>query len=133
LNYLNNIPSSIRFLSVAAAANLTHFTIFFLLEKYMPAILPEIANILAFCVAFTVSFIGHRKLSFIDTTNSVKLSLARFIVVAVAGFLSLEIVFSYALRILTWSSFFALFTGVVVAGSQTYLLSRFWAFHRKQG
>lgn len=131
MNSLNNIPSSIKFLSVAAAANLTHFTVFFLLEKYMPEIWPEIDNVLAFCVAFTVSFIGHRKLSFSDTTNSVKQSLKRFIVVSTAGFLSLEIVFSFALRILSWPSFFALFAGVVVAGSQTYLLSRFWAFHRK--
>lgn len=131
MNHLNNIPSSIKFLSVAAAANLTHFTVFFLLEKYIPEILPEIDNILAFCVAFTVSFTGHRKLSFSDTTNSVKQSLKRFIVVSTAGFLSLEIVFSFALRILIWPSFFALFAGVVVAGSQTYLLSRYWAFHRK--
>jgi putative flippase GtrA len=118
-------------LSVAAAANLTHFTVFFLLVKYIPAIWPEIDNFFAFCVAFTVSFTGHRKLSFNDTTNSVKQSLKRFIVVSIAGFLSLEIVFSIALRILIWPSFFALFAGVVVAGSQTYLLSRYWAFHRK--
>lgn len=97
----------------------------------MPEILPEIANIVAFCIAFTVSFTGHRKLSFIDTTTSVKQSLTRFIVVAVAGFLSLEVVFSCALRILTWSSFFALLAGVIVSGTQTYLLSRFWAFHRR--
>ncbi len=93
--------------------------------------LPEIANILAFCVAFTVSFTGHRKLSFHDTTNSMKQSLKRFIVVSIAGFLSLELVFSFALRILMWPSFFSLVTGVAVAGGQTYLLSRFWAFHRK--
>ena len=131
MKQLNNIPTSIRFLSVAAAANLTHFTVFFSLEKYTPEMLPEIANILAFCVAFMVSFTGHRKLSFHDTTNSMKQSLKRFIVVSIAGFLSLELVFSFALRILMWPSFFSLFAGVVVAGGQTYLLSRFWAFHRK--
>lgn len=128
--YLNNISSGLKFLGVAAAANLTHFTIFFLLERYAPEMLPEFINFLAFCVAFNVSFIGHRKLSFNDTTSSIKQSLRRFIVVSVAGFISLEIIFSFALRVLTWSSFLALLAGVAVAGGQTYLLSRFWAFHR---
>lgn len=128
--YLNNISPGIKFLSVAAAANLTHFTVFFLLERYVPEMLPEVDNFLAFCVAFNVSFFGHRKLSFNDTTSSIKQSLRRFIVVSVAGFISLEIIFSFALRILAWPSFLALLAGVAVAGGQTYLLSRFWAFHR---
>jgi putative flippase GtrA len=57
-------------------------------------------------------------------------SLRRFVVVSVAGFVCNEIVFSLALRLLGWPSWLALLSGFAVAGGQTYLLSRFWAFHR---
>jgi putative flippase GtrA len=93
--------------------------------------LPEIANFLAFSVAFSISFTGHRNLSFSDTTSSVEQSLRRFVLVSVAGFVCNEVVFSLTLRQLGWFSWLALFSGFAVAGGQTYLLSRYWAFHRK--
>ena len=115
---------------MAAAAGLTHLAVFFLIEYFLPSVLPEIANFLAFSVAFSISFMGHRNLSFSDTTSSVEQSLRRFVVVSVAGFVCNEIVFSLALRLLAWPSWLALLSGFAVAGGQTYLLSRFWAFHR---
>ena len=125
------MSSGFWFFGVAAAAGLTHLAVFFLIEWFLPAVLPELANFLAFCAAFSISFIGHRNLSFSDTTSSVQQSLRRFIVVSVLGFICNEVVFSLCLRLLNWPSWLALFAGFAVAGGQTYLLSRFWAFHRK--
>jgi putative flippase GtrA len=124
------MSSGFWFFGVAAAAGLTHLAVFFLIEHFLPSVLPELANFLAFCVAFSVSFMGHRNLSFSDTTSSVQQSLGRFILVSVAGFVCIVIVFSLALRLLGWPSWLALLSGFAVAGGQTYLLSRFWAFHR---
>ncbi len=124
------MSSGLWFFGVAAAAGLTHLAVFFLIEHFLPSVLPELANFLAFCVAFSVSFMGHRNLSFSDTTSSVQQSLRRFVVVSVAGFVCNEIFFSLALRLLGWPSWLALLSGFAVAGGQTYLLSRFWAFHR---
>lgn len=124
------MSSGLWFFGVAAAAGLTHLAVFFLIEYFLPSIFPEIANFLAFSVAFSISFMGHRNLSFSDTTSSVEQSLRRFVVVSVAGFVCNEIVFSLALRLLGWPSWLALLSGFAVAGGQTYLLSRFWAFHR---
>lgn len=123
--------SSFWFFGVGATAGLTHLVVYFVIEQFFPSVLPEIANFMAFCVAFSVSFMGHRKLSFSDTTSSVKQSLWRFIGVSVAGFVSNEIVFSLLIRLLHWPSWLALPAGFAVAGAQTYLLSRYWAFHRK--
>jgi putative flippase GtrA len=123
--------SGFWFFGVAAAAGLTHLVVFFLIERFLPAVLPELANFLAFCVAFSISFMGHRNLSFSDTTSSVEQSLRRFMLVSVAGFVCNEVVFSLTLRQLGWPSWLALFSGFAVAGGQTYLLSRYWAFHRK--
>lgn len=125
------MSSSLWFFGVAAAAGLTHLAVFFLIEYFSPSVLPEIANFLAFCVAFSVSFMGHRNLSFSDTTSSVQQSLRRFVMTSVVGFVCNEIVFSLALRLLGWPNWLALLAGFAVAGGQTYLLSRFWAFHRK--
>lgn len=123
--------SGFWFFGVAAAAGVTHLAVFFGIERFFPTVLPEIANFLAFCVAFSVSFAGHRNLSFSDTTSSVGESLRRFIGVSVAGFVCNEVVFSLLLRFFNWPSWLALPAGFAVAGAQTYLLSRYWAFHRK--
>lgn len=124
------MSSGLWFFGVAAAAGLTHLAVFFLIEHFLPFVLPEIANFLAFCVAFSVSFMGHRNLSFSDTTSSIQQSLRRFVITSIAGFICNEVVFSLAIRILGWPNWFALLCGFAVAGGQTYLLSRFWAFHR---
>lgn len=125
------MSSGLWFFGVAAAAGLTHLATFFLIERFLPAVLPELANFLAFCVAFSVSFMGHRNLSFKDTTSSVEQSLRRFVLVSIAGFICNEIVFSLALRLLNLPSWIALLAGFAVAGAQTYGLSRYWAFHRR--
>lgn len=123
--------SGFWFFGVAAAAGVIHLAVFFGIERFFPTVLPEIANFLAFCVAFSVSFAGHRNLSFSDTTNSVGQSLRRFIGVSVAGFVCNEVIFSLLLRLFHWPTWLALPAGFAVAGAQTYLLSRYWAFHRK--
>ena len=91
---------------------------------------PELANALGFCIAFFVSFAGHRLLSFKDAATSVATSLGRFAVTAVAGFASNELVFVLLLRRLDWPALLALVAALVFAAGQTFVLSRFWAFRR---
>ncbi len=119
--------SSFWFVVVGAAAALTHMLVFALAQSWM---WPELANALGFCIAFFVSFTGHRLLSFKDATTSVGTSLVRFAVTAMAGFAGNEIVFVLLLRGLHWPSLLALFVALVFAAGQTFVLSRFWAFRR---
>ena len=128
--------TGIWFFGVAAAAGLTHLIVYFSLEWILPKVfpasnIPEFYNFLAFCVAFSVSFWGHRNFSFKDTTTSVGESLGRFVGVSLAGFICNEILFSLLIRFFNWPSWLALPAGFAVAGAQTYLLSRYWAFHNK--
>ena len=115
------------FLVVGASAALTHVLVFALVKDWM---LPELANAIGFAVAFLVSFLGHRRLSFQDTTISLLQSLRRFSVTAVAGFICNELFFMLLLRGLGWSSMAALLLALVLAAGQTFVLSRFWAFAR---
>lgn len=115
------------FLAVGAAAALTHMAVFALTQQ---ALWPEIANALGFCIAFCVSFSGHRWLSFQDAGTPLLTSLRRFAVTALAGFASNELVFVLLLRGLQLPSLLALFLALVAAAGQTFVLSRFWAFRR---
>lgn len=115
------------FLAVGASAALTHVLVFALTKDWM---LPELANALGFGVAFCVSFVGHRRLSFQDTKTSLLQSLRRFAVTALAGFVCNEFVFMLMLRGLGWAEMPALLLALVLAAGQTFVLSRFWAFAR---
>ena len=115
------------FIAVGCAAALTHVAVFTLTQALMA---PELANALGFCIAFFVSFAGHRWLSFRDAGTSVAQSLGRFAFTAVAGFASNELLFVLLYRLLGWPSLLALLVALVLAAGQTFVLSRRWAFGR---
>jgi putative flippase GtrA len=119
--------STFWFLAVGGTAALTHMGIFALVQGHM---LPELANALGFVIAFVVSFSGHRLLSFKDAGTSVRTSLGRFAVTALAGFASNELIFALLLRGVGLPALMALFIALVFAAGQTFLFSRYWAFRR---
>ena len=121
------LRSGLWFGAVGAAASLTHVVVFALA---LPWVWPEAANALGFGVAFVVSYLGHRHLTFQATAVGVGQSLPRFAATALAGFGCNELVFSALLRLAHWPSWLALLAGLLTAAGQTYLLSRFWAFRR---
>jgi len=114
-------------LVVGTAAAATHAAVFWLAQH---AMLAEVANAVGFIVAFFVSFFGHRCLSFQDAGTGVGQSLARFAPTAIAGVIVTEAVFALLLRGALWPSWLALFTAMLVAAAQTFVLSRYWAFRR---
>lgn len=119
--------STFWFLAVGGAAALTHMAVFAAAQH---AMWPELANALGFVIAFFVSFGGHRWLSFSDAVTTVGTSFQRFIITALAGFVTNEVIFVVLLRWLGMPSLLALFVALVFAAGQTFVLSRFWAFRR---
>jgi putative flippase GtrA len=115
------------FLVVGASAAVVHIAVFMLASPFM---WPEVANAAGFCVAFMVSFTGHRFLSFSDANTGFWQSLRRFAATALAGFAANEVMFVALLRGLNLPDWLALFFALVFASAQTFLLSRFWAFRR---
>ncbi len=125
--------SGFWFLVVGASAAAVHMAVFTALTMWIaPTLWPELANALGFCVAFVVSFAGHRFLSFTDAETSLWQSLRRFGVTALAGFAANELMFIALLRGLDWPSWLSLFMALIFASAQTFLLSRFWAFRRNR-
>ena len=116
------------FLVVGSAAAATHMGVFELTKAHL---WPELANAVGFCVAFVVSFAGHRRLSFQDAGTGFWQSLRRFAATALAGFVANELMFVALLRGLNLPDWLALFLALAFASVQTFLLSRFWAFRRR--
>lgn len=112
---------------VGAAAALTHMVVFHVCETLL---MPELANALGFAVAFCISFTGHRFLSFQDAQTPLLQSLKRFAITAIAGFATNELMFVCLFRFFELPSLVALFLALVFASSQTFVLSRFWAFKK---
>ena len=122
--------SGFWFVLVGASAALTHMTVFAFVVFLAPTLWPEIANVAGFLVAFLVSFVGHRLLSFQDAGTGLMQSFLRFAATAVAGFVTNEAVFIVLFRVLGLSTWLALICGIVLSALQTFVLSRFWAFKR---
>ena len=117
------------FLVVGATAAVVHMWVFMMSSPYL---WPEAANATGFCVAFAVSFTGHRHLSFSDASTTLWQSFRRFAATALVGFVANELVFIALLRGLDMPDWLALFFALIFASAQTFLLSRFWAFRRKR-
>lgn len=119
--------SPLWFVAVGAGAALTHLGVY-VVTSHLLNVMNEWANVCGFTVAFFVSFLGHRYLSFRDNTTPFKTSLLRFLITAVAGFLTNESVFIVLLRQLDFNDWVALFVAIAAAAAQTFTLSRMWAF-----
>lgn len=122
--------SGFWFVLVGASAALTHMAVFTVVLLLAPTLWPEIANVAGFLVAFLVSFVGHRRLSFQDAGTGLMQSFLRFAATAVAGFVTNEAVFIVLFRVLALPTWVALISGIVLSAVQTFVLSRFWAFKR---
>jgi len=123
----NKMRTGFWFLVVGTSAAVTHLAVFTWVSPY---VLPELANVAGFCVAFSVSFAGHRRLSFQDAGTSLMQSLLRFGVTSLAGFAANELMFIALFRGLGLPSLLALVFALVFAAAQTFILSRYWDFRR---
>lgn len=121
--------SGVWFLLVGGAAALMHMGVFVWLNQ-TTHLWPELSNAVGFGVAFVVSFVGHRWLSFADAGTGLLQSLWRFGATALAGFACNEGVFVMLHRVFGWPGLPALVAALLVAAAQTFLLGRFWAFRR---
>ena len=130
MNILFKMRSGIWFILVGASAALTHLCIYSVVTHWF-GVMNEWANACGFVIAFFVSFTGHRNLSFKNSGTSIQQSLPRFLVAAIAGFFSNELIFIFLFRFLGINDWIALFVAIIGAAAQTFLLSRFWAFRKK--
>ena len=115
-----------RFTTTGAAAALTHYSIVMLLFKRNIAL--QYANLVAFLLAYWVSYFGHRIFTFKAQHISHRYTLPKFTLVAGLGFL-----FNESFLLLSNLYFSApvstlVCVAIVLTSIVTFLLNRFFAF-----
>ncbi|GAM29586.1 hypothetical protein P23_0079 [Acinetobacter calcoaceticus] len=115
-----------RFTTTGAAAALTHYSIVILLFKRNIAL--QYANLIAFLLAYWVSYFGHRIFTFKAQHIAHRQTLPKFTLVAGLGFL-----FNESFLLLSNLYFSApvstlVCVAIVLTSIVTFLLNRFFAF-----
>ena len=125
---LSRWPNSVSwFALVGAAAALVHYVTAVSLEG-THVFSPSYANIAGFLLAFPVSYLGHRNLSFNTSTQAHRQSLPRFFMIALCGFCANQALTLAGLHLTPLPFWFVLGSVMVIVAVSTYILSRYWAF-----
>jgi putative flippase GtrA len=120
------MPRPVIFVAVGGAAAAVHLALVYLLVE-RTGLMPLQANLLAFLVAFAVSYCGHYLFTY--RAQSAPASLGRWLAVSIAGFGANQLMYSALLRHFGGAAYMLLLlivTGTVAVLS--YCLGRLWAF-----
>lgn len=121
------LPPWLWFIGVGSAAALVHFGVVLLLV-HQHAVPPLAANLLAWCVAFGVSYTGHRRLTYRAHAVPLGRSVRRFAAVSLAGLAANEGAYALLLHYTPLRFDLALAVVLVAVAVFTYWLGRHWAF-----
>ena len=127
VQWLRKLPQLIQFGLVGGSAAATHLAVVALLVSQLQ-MRPLSANVLAFLVAFIVSYNGHALLTFSAAQANGWPVVARFFAVACLVFVANELLYYIALNWLHWHYFWSLALVLVLIAAGTFVLSKFWAF-----
>lgn len=121
------IGQLMRFGIIGVLAALTHYAIAITLTS--TAMQPAWANLVAFVIAFWVSYFGHRYFSFDAGDVSHQQTLPRFVLVAVLGFILNESLLLLMLRFTSITIALGLPFIIILTAIFTFVLSRQFAFN----
>lgn len=112
-----------RFGLVGGVATAAHLSVAAVLSALLPALSEFLVNLCGFLVAFQVSLIGHRRLTFRRRGKA-----RRFFTLALSGFVLNNGVLAMLLASTRISGFWAIGIATLTVPVITYIGSRLWAF-----
>jgi putative flippase GtrA len=115
-----------RFGLVGMAALVVHWLVVVILVPL--ALVPLVANMFAFLVAFQVSYFGHRRWTFAATHLPMQQTLPRFLLVALASFALNEVCYALLLYYTSLDYRVSLLLVLALVASLTFVTSKKWAF-----
>lgn len=114
------------FLSIGATAAFTHIlTVMHLVSSFK--LDPLFANIIAFFIAFNISYFGHRHLTFSKLQEDKQLSLPHFFLVACTAGLLNELLYFFLLHYTAIHYLISLTLVLSLVAVYSFFLSKFWA------
>lgn len=114
------------FIGIGGTAALMHVLVVMHLVRSMQ-MNPLIANIIAFFIAFNISYLGHKYFTFSRLNDKKQLSLPHFFLVAASGGLLNELLYFLFLHFTPLNYIVALILVLGLISVYSYLVSRFWA------
>lgn len=111
---------------IGAIAALVHILTVMVLVTYED-FSPLTANIIAFLLAFNVSFLGHRYLTFSNLHDQKELSLPHFFLVAASAGIMNELLYFLLLEYTVLNYLIALILVLGMVSIYSFVISRFWA------
>ena len=114
------------FSGIGGSAAATHILVVLNCVNYFN-IEPLIANVIAFFIAFNISYLGHKYVTFAQLSNQKQLSLPHFFLVASSAGVINEILYFVLLNYTSIHYLFALILDLALVAVYSFLLSRFWA------
>ena len=114
------------FSGIGGSAALAHLLIVLNLVSYLQ-IDPLVANIIAFFIAFNISYFGHKYLTFAEIENQKQLSLPHFFLVASSAGVLNELLYFLLLNYTAINYLLALTLVLGLVAVYSFFLSRFWA------
>ncbi|HAA46080.1 MAG: GtrA-like protein [Halomonas sp. 54_146] len=112
-----------RFGGVGVIATLVHLSVAAVAFIVWPTISPFLANLMAFIVAFQISFWGHRRFTFRKDGRAY-----RFFLLALGGFALNNGVLAALLIASSVDGIFAIVIATFTVPLLMYVAARFWAF-----
>lgn len=124
---LTHLLTFTRFGVIGVLAAITHYSIVMLLSEQEHVALAY-ANLIAFGLAFWVSYFGHRHFTFQVQSLSHRQTLPKFFIVAIFGFIFNESVLLISHQLLSLSLAVLVMMAIFLTAIFTFLLNRFFAF-----
>lgn len=117
----------LRFGVIGGLAAITHYSVVMLL-LHLSQLPLAYANLLAFIVAFWVSYFGHRHFTFQAQALSHRQTLPKFVLVATLGFIFNESLLLISHQYLNISLSILVVFAIFMTAIFTFVLNRFFAF-----
>ena len=118
---------SFYFLLIGGLASLANFILVFTIV-HLGLAKPLVANFFAFMIAFSVSYFGHRFLTFSTTTQSHRKAGTQFFINALIGLALNEIIYYILLHIVHIQYLIALFITMAIVSVYTFIVIKFFIF-----
>jgi putative flippase GtrA len=125
------LPPVVWFVMVGTLAAAVHWCVVRALVS-AAVLSPLAANLPAWCVAFGVSYSGHRWLTFAHQGSPLRRSAARFALLSLGGLALNEAAYAALLHLTPLRYDLALAVVLLAVAVVTYLLGRHWAFEGRR-
>ncbi|MES2218329.1 MAG: GtrA family protein [Pseudomonadota bacterium] len=121
------VKQVIRFVLIGSTAAMVNFSIVIALVE-SGLLSPLYANIIAFSIAFQVSYFGHRYWTFNRTVNTHKIAVPRLLLISGSSFIANEGIFYIFLNVFQLPYILALFLTLTVLPIVSFTFNKLWVF-----